>query len=374
MDMASEMLYPIMPAYLSSIGFTALWIGILEGLAEMVVGLSKGYFGKLSDLSAKRLPFVRLGYFLSALSKPMMAIFIYPVWILLSRSADRLGKGLRSGARDALLSDESSKENKGKVFGFHRGMDTLGAAIGPLLALAYLYYHPKEYATLFYIAFIPAIASVILTFFIREPYRSQEKHITTPSLSGFFSYFSYWKESPALYRRLLIGLLAFSLFNSSDIFLLLMAKHAGIGDTDIIIVYVFYNLVYALFSYPMGWLADKLGMKKIFLLGLLLFAGAYIGMAYLKDLPILYALFFLYGLYAAATEGIYKAWIARTVDTRQTATAIGLFQSCSSISTLVASTTAGLLWVSFLPETTFLVSGAGAILVLFYFFFRVGER
>ncbi|WP_248912298.1 MFS transporter [Gelidibacter algens] len=150
-DTASEMLYPIMPIYLKSIGFSIVLIGILEGVAEATAGLSKGYFGKLSDNSGKRVPFVQIGYAFSAISKPMMAIFIYPLWIFFARTIDRFGKGIRTGARDAILSDEATPEAKGKVFGFHRSMDTLGAVIGPSLALVYLYYFPENYKTLFFI-------------------------------------------------------------------------------------------------------------------------------------------------------------------------------------------------------------------------------
>ena len=138
-DIGSEMLIPVMPIYLKTIGFTALWIGILEGLAEAIVGVSKGYFGKLSDEKGKRLPFVQLGYLLSNISKPLMALFISPIWVLFVKSGDKLGKGIRTSARDAMLSDECSKENKGKVFGLHRAMDTCGAAIGPSLALIFLF-------------------------------------------------------------------------------------------------------------------------------------------------------------------------------------------------------------------------------------------
>ncbi len=148
-DVASEMLYPVIPVYLKEIGFSVVLIGILEGVAEAVVGLSKGYFGKLSDASGRRVPFVQLGYALSAISRPMMAMFIYPVWIFLARSMDRLGKGIRTGARDAILSDEATPQTKGKIFGFHRSMDTLGAVLGPSLALLYLYFYPGEYKTLF---------------------------------------------------------------------------------------------------------------------------------------------------------------------------------------------------------------------------------
>jgi len=144
-DTASEMLYPIMPIYLKSIGFSIVTIGILEGFAEAIAGLSKGYFGKLSDNLGRRVPFVQVGYALSSISKPMMAVFTYPLWIFFARTIDRIGKGIRTGARDAILSDEATPETKGKVFGFHRSMDTLGAAIGPTFALIYLIYHPQDY-------------------------------------------------------------------------------------------------------------------------------------------------------------------------------------------------------------------------------------
>ncbi|WP_295674413.1 MFS transporter, partial [uncultured Mucilaginibacter sp.] len=151
-DVASEMLYPVMPVYLRAIGFSVILIGILEGVAEATAGLSKGYFGNLSDATGKRSPFIRIGYALSAISKPMMALFKYPLWVFFSRTTDRLGKGIRTGARDALLSDETTSRYKGRVFGFHRSMDTLGAVFGPLIALLYLAAHPGSYKALFFIA------------------------------------------------------------------------------------------------------------------------------------------------------------------------------------------------------------------------------
>ena len=167
-DVASEMLYPVMPVFLRTIGFSFVLIGVLEGFAEAVAGLSKAYFGKRSDITGKRLPFVQFGYALSAISKPMMAAFIYPLWIFFARTIDRLGKGLRTGARDAMLSDECTTENKGKVFGFHRSMDTMGAVLGPAIALLYLYYNPANYKTLFIIAFFPGMIAILFTLFIKE--------------------------------------------------------------------------------------------------------------------------------------------------------------------------------------------------------------
>ena len=167
-DMASEMLYPVMPVFLRSIGFSFLLIGILEGVAEATAGISKSYFGRISDNIGRRLPFVQLGYFLSAVSKPMMAAFIYPLWIFFARTLDRFGKGIRTAARDAMLSDESSVENRGSVFGFHRSMDTSGAVLGPAVALIFLYFYPGRYQLLFLLAFIPGILAVISTLLLKE--------------------------------------------------------------------------------------------------------------------------------------------------------------------------------------------------------------
>src|SRR6478752_4847639 len=160
-DVASEMLYPVIPVYLKEIGFSVFLIGILEGVANFTAGLSKGYFGKLSDEKGLRLPFVKLGYFFSAISKPMMAAFVFPLWIFFARTIDRLGKGLRTAPRDALLSQNATKETKARVFGFHRGMDTLGAAIGPSLALLFLIFYPHQYKAIFLIAFVPGLISVL---------------------------------------------------------------------------------------------------------------------------------------------------------------------------------------------------------------------
>lgn len=170
-DIASEMLYPIMPVYLRNIGFSVLLIGILEGVAQAISGLSKGYFGKLSDIKGVRLPFISWGYFLGAISKPMMALFTNPFWIFSVRTIDRFGKGLRTGARDALLSDEALRENKARVFGFHRSLDTMGAVIGPSITLVYLYLAPGQYTNLFYFAFLPGIVSLLLLYLIKEKKR-----------------------------------------------------------------------------------------------------------------------------------------------------------------------------------------------------------
>ncbi|MBN1397840.1 MAG: MFS transporter [Bacteroidetes bacterium] len=362
-DIASEMLYPVMPMYLTSIGFSVVLIGILEGFAEAIAGLSKGYFGYLSDSKGKRKPFIQSGYLLSAVSKPMMAILTFPVWIFFARTIDRFGKGIRTGARDAMLSEETTQEYKGRVFGFHRAFDTLGAALGPLLALVFLVFHPGQYKTLFLLAFIPGLFAVILTLRLKD-----KNHVSGSTVkSGFFTFLKYWKKSPHKYKLLTAGLLFFALINSSDILLLLMLRYQGANDQQVIAVYIFYNIVYALMSFPMGMLGDKIGLKSAFIFGLTLFAVVYGGIIFIKSIVGLAILFFLYGVYAASTEGISKAWISNIVAAEDTATAVGFYTGMQSICTLIASSLAGWLWYAFSPSVTFGLSASGAVLTILYF-------
>jgi MFS family permease len=398
-DVASEMLYPIMPVYLKSIGFSILLIGILEGVAEATAGLSKGYFGHLSDIRGKRVPFVRAGYILSALSKPMMAVLTFPVWIFFARTLDRFGKGIRTSARDAMLSDEATPAHKGKVFGFHRSMDTVGAAIGPILALIFLYFNPGQYKLMFFIAFFPGLVAIALTFLLRDkrnrgvggivtnlegdkvtelqgdkgtefrvPAAGLPVHMSAKPLSkvGFFAYLTYWTRASSGFKYLVAGLLAFTLFNSSDAFLLLALKEQNLSDTMMIGVYIFYNMVYALFSYPIGALADRIGLKTMMITGLFIFAAVYSAMGFASSLVVFGVLFFFYGIYAACTEGISKALISNMAEKKETATALGFYNSFASIFTLLASSLAGVLWYVIGPKAMFMISGAGVFVVAFY--------
>jgi MFS family permease len=374
-DIASEMLYPVIPVYLKEIGFSVLLIGILEGVVNFTAGISKGYFGKLSDEKGLRLPFVKLGYLLSNISKPLLAVFTYPVWIFFARSVDRLGKGVRAAARDALLSQEATPETKARVFGFHRSMDTVGAAVGPILALLFLYFYPGEYKTLFYLAFIPGFFSILLIFLLKE----KKQPASTLGKGNFFSFFKYWKIATPGFRKVVPGLLLFALFNSSDIFLLLVTREtlgsttitlAGAtlnADTLTITAYIFYNLVYALASYPMGVLADRLSFKTIIIAGFILFAIVYGGFAFSPSIEVIIILFSVYGIFSAATEGVIKAWITNLSDHQNTATAIGFYTSCESICTLLASIIAGALWTNFGSASTFIVTSVVTITVCIYF-------
>jgi MFS family permease len=362
-DISSEMLYPVMPVYLRSIGFSVLLIGILEGLAEGLSGWSKGYFGRMSDNTGRRLPFVRLGYGLSSLAKPLIILSTQIPWVFSMRAMDRLGKGLRSAARDAVLAAEATPETKARVFGFHRGMDTLGAVVGPSLALLYLWLRPSDYKSLFLYAFIPAVLAVLLLFFIKEKQTTKKQ---SGGANGIFAFLSYWKEAIPAYRYLSAGLIIFALINSSDVFLLLRMKQQGLNDTHIIMVYIWYNLAYALLSFPIGILADKLGPKYMLWLGIAAFIMVYAGMAIGGSTGFYILLFGIYGVYAAATDGVSKAMLSNLCKKEDSATALGTFASFSSLATMLASALAGLLWYSSSPAMLFGVTACGAGLVLLY--------
>ncbi len=369
-DMASEMLYPVMPVYLKSIGYSVLAIGILEGFAEAVAGLGKSYFGRLSDASGKRLPFVQLGYLFSAVSKPMLAFSTQLWWIFLARFTDRAGKGLRTAPRDAMLNAEATAVNKATVFGFHRSMDTLGAVLGPLLALGFLYLYPGNYQRLFLIAAIPGSVAVLFTLLLKE----KKTVVAGKKAIPFHQTFSYWKQAPVKYRKLVIGLLLFALFNSSDVFLLLKMKEAGLSDAVLIGVYIFYNLVYALFAFPVGRFADKVGMQKVFLAGLFFFVITYAGFAVVNETWLFILLFTCYGLYAAATESVAKAWISNLVPSTENASAIGLFTGLQSVAALLASSLAGFLWFRFGAAVVFAAAAVVTLLVMLWLWVQTNKH
>lgn len=364
-DIASEIMIPIMPVYLKSIGFSFFMIGLLEGVAEAVASISKGYFGNLSDTIGRRLPFVQAGYALSAIAKGSFAFFSSTIPVFIARTSDRIGKGIRTSARDAMLSDASPPGKKATVFGFNKSMDTVGAVIGPMLAMIYLYYHPNDYKPLFAIVFIPGILAVLITFLIKE------KTITTgkepKKYPGFFSFFRYWNHASKPYKIIVFGLLVFTLMNSSDVFLLLAIKKKGYPDHYMIGIYILYNIVFAVLAFPIGKLADRIGMIKIIIIGLIIFSMVYFSISFLDSLTFLLLIFSVYGVYAACMDATAKALIADNCEKENTATALGFYSSCSSLMTIFASSWTGFVWTFYGSVPAFIISASGVLLVAVYF-------
>ncbi len=363
-DFASEMLYPVTPLFLTSmLGASMLTVGIIEGIAEVTAGLLKGYFGGLSDKLGKRSIFVQIGYTVSSIVKPLPGI-IPNIWtVLFSRTSDRMGKGIRTAPRDALLSF-FSKGRSGAIFGFHRGMDTFGAVVGPLAALALLAYFPGDYALIFIAAIIPSVFAVYFTFRVKDPPARREsvkKKI----------YKEFWASASKEYKTLLILLTIFSLVNSSDVFLILKSKEISSSDSMAILGYVFYNFFYAVFSYPMGLMSDRFSKRKIFIFGLLIFSLTYSGFALIDNSYIIWLLFLFYGLFSASTEGVAKAWISDLTREEFRGTAIGLLTMATSFGVMLGSIFTGILWDTYGSVVPFLLSSAVSVVVaISLIFFR----
>ncbi len=355
-DVASEMLYPVTPIFLTTVlGTSMAAVGIIEGLAEVTAGLLKGYFGFLSDKIGKRSVFVMIGYGLSAISKPLPGLLPHFSIVLFSRISDRIGKGIRTAPRDALLASYAEK-NTGAVFGFHRGMDTLGAAIGPILSLILLGIYPENYTLVFLIAFIPSVIAMGFTFLVKDKQFIPKSKVKR-------SYSTFWQSSPLEYKRLIVLLTIFSLVNSSDVFLILKSRDISQSSTLAIAGYIFYNLVYAAFSYPAGILSDKFGKKKIFVSGLLIFSLVYFGFGISQNVILMWVLFALYGIYASATEGIAKAWVSDLIPNEYRSSAIGLLTMLSGFAVMLGSVVTGFLWDQFGSAVPFYISSAVSFII-----------
>ncbi len=363
-DMASEMLYPITPIFLTTVlGASMAVVGMIEGLAEFTAGILKGYFGRVSDKKGKRSIFVTLGYGISALSKPLPGIFPFISTVVFSRVTDRIGKGIRTAPRDALLASYSNENNTGAIFGFHRGMDTLGAALGPFAALILLHFYPNDFTLIFLVAFIPSIAAVTFTFLIKDKSIQKKEKVKG-------SYKDFWVTAPAQYKSMIVLITIFSLVNSSDVFLILKSQNISHSSFLAILGYIFYNLVYAFSSYPMGKLSDNFGKRNIFITGLFIFSLVYIGFALSSDFYFVWILFALYGIYAAATEGVAKAWVSDLIPDQVRGTGIGLLTMLSSIAMMIGSFIAGFLWDQFGAQVPFLISSVVSCLIAIIFLFK----
>ena len=357
-DLASEMLYPITPIFLTTVlGSSMAVVGIIEGIAEIISGFLKGYSGKISDKIGKRSIFIRIGYGISALAKPLPGLFPVIASVVISRAGDRVGKGIRTAPRDALLSSYA-EGNSGAIFGFHRGMDTFGAVLGPLAAMLLLYLFPDNFRLIFLIAFVPSVLAVSLTFLLRD-----NKISTTKRIRG--NYLEFWRSSTTQYKRLILLVTAFSLANSSDVFLILKSNFVSNSYVLAILGYVFFNLIYAIFSYPLGSLSDRFGKHLVYGGGLFIFSLVYFGFALITQSFFIWVLFAFYGVYSAATEGVSKAWVSDLVPDENRGSAIGLLTMFSSFALMLGSFAAGFLWDMFGSTVPFLTSAVISLTIGF---------
>lgn len=366
-DVSSEMIYPLIPLFLIQVlGAPSLALGLIEGLAQAIVSLMSVVSGVISDRFGGRVLFVRWGYGLPIVGKWLISVAGTWSWVLVGRSIDRLGKGLRGSPRDALLADAISANRRGEAFGFHRMMDTGGAFVGVLIAAGLLWFLQGErldwiYRVVFAVGALLALCSLLVTFFVKEgevatqrgpdekPVMIQDRQ----SVEGLGR--EYWIT--------LAILNVFAFANSSDTFLLLRAADVGISALGVIMIYAFYNLTYSLFSYSAGKLSDQLGRWMIIVLGWGLYAFVYAGVA-VADESYLWALFALYGVYMAMTEGVSKALILDCVPSQKKATALGFLYMSIGFSAIVSNLLAGYLWDRVAKSAPFWTGAGFAVLAI----------
>ncbi len=336
-DAASELLYPLLPIYLTVVlGAPPAVVGAIEGAAEGAAALTKIGIGPLGDRFGKR-PLIATGYGMAALGKVIVALAVAWPGVLAGRVVDRLGKGIRGAPRDALLVDGIEPGSRGKVFGFHRTMDTLGAVVGPLIGLAGYQLLDHQIQPLLVVAIVPAVLSVLLIAMVHEKRRAQPRPPRQPLLAGM-------RDLPRRFWRVTAVVVGFGLVNFPDALLLLRLNEIGFSVVAVILAYVTYNLVYAVGSFPAGLLSDKLPRSAVFGLGLVFFAIGYIGLGLTTNHVAAWVLIGVYGLFAACTDGVGKAWASSLAGTGRQATAQGVFQGASGLAILVAGLWAGLLW------------------------------
>lgn len=369
-DTSSEVIYPLLPFFLNlTLGTPPAAIGLIEGTAESVSSLLKLFAGYFSDRRGRRKGLVVFGYALASIARPLLAFAASWYQVLAVRVTDRVGKGVRSAPRDAMIADAAQKEERGLAFGFHRAMDHAGAVLGPLLGLLFLLWiatdinapEATDYKRLFLLASVPAIASVLVAiFFVREMprgLRTDASNLEPPRLSlrGF----------DANFKRFLAIVALFTLSNFSDMFLLMRARDAGSGVALILLMWAALHAVKVLSSLVGGDLSDRIGRKGLIVSGWILRVSVYAGFAFVDSVGMTWALFLIYGVYFGLAEGAEKALVADLVRPEQRGTAYGMYNLAFGITVLPASLLMGAVWNWHSPRAAFITSASiGALAAL----------
>lgn len=355
-DAASELLYPLLPILLTGvIGAAPLALGLIEGCAEAAAGFTKLYSGKASDRLGRK-PFVIAGYSVAGLGKTFVVTATAWPLFFFGRVIDRIGKGLRSTPRDALIHDSVPPEHLGKAFGFHRAGDNLGAVIGPLLALLGLSLLDGDVRKVAMWAIIPAIISAGFTFFVKDKTRAQIKMEPAKPVAGAL---------PPRLKRAIAILVLIQLTNIPDALLLLRLHDIGFSAQGIVLAYVLFSAVTMLFAFPAGYFADRFSPHAVYALGLVAFSIAYFALGYTNSHTVALLALMLYGIFPALTDGVGKAWIAGLSQTHQRGKAQGVYQAFMNFAVLGAGIWGGLMWTRGVHELPLMVAAIGAVLGAF---------
>ena len=360
-DISSEMVYPIVPIFLTSVlGVPVSVVGLVEGIADGVSKVVMSISGFWSDKIQRRKLFVGVGYSFASISHLLMSTAgIWPI-VLFARVLNRTGKGVRTAARDAIITESTAKENRGISFGIHRTMDDFGGVVGPLLSIVFISWLGMSYRNFFLVAFIPSIiGTLIIFFFIKE---LKKKEITKEVLR--FS----WSKTGKPFRIFLLISFIFALGNSSDAFLILRSQNLGLSVGLVVFTYVLFNITNSLFSIPAGIVADKLGYKRVLAAGFVIFALVYFLFGFISDAKYVWILFPIYGLYMALTDGISKAYISKLIPHEVSASAFGIYQTIMGFATLFASLIAGYMWTHLGTRAPFYFGAYMAIMAEILFF------
>ena len=360
MDVSSELIHSLLPVFMfTALGISAFTIGLIEGAAEATALIVKVFSGALSDWWGKRKPLAVLGYGLGALSKPLFAIAGGAGLVIAARLIDRVGKGIRGAPRDALVADIAPPEVRGAAFGLRQSLDTVGAFLGPLLAMGLMLLWADDFRAVFWVAVIPAFLAVALLLFgVEEPERQQSGKRINPIRRDNL------RRLPAAYWWVVgIGAM-FTLARFSEAFLVLRVQSGGLPLAFVPLVLIVMNVVYAAAAYPFGKLADSTRHTTLLGWGLVVLIGADAALAMDGHWSMAWLGIVLWGLHLAMTQGLLAAMIADTAPADLRGTAYGFFNLASGLAMLVASGVAGLLWDSFGASFTFVAGGAFALLAL----------
>lgn len=368
-DIATEMLYPIMPLYLSDIGYGIILIGLIEGISQLAAGAIKLASGIYSDRLQRRKGLVNAGYAISSLAKPLMAVFPTYSAIFGFRLLDRFGKGVRNAPRDALLADVSTPVNRGRVFGFHRAADTLGATLGPLITLAIMYFYSEHIPLIIGLTAIPGACAIVAGWLIKEP--KQRTELPTAEKGGIRALCrrltAHYRSASPNYKRVLLLITVITLIKSTDIYLLLRARELGLSDLLIISAYVVYNLTGALIVYYLGSLSDRIGFAKTFAVGALALGATYMLLSQ-NELPLLliFAAFVIYAVFQSVYEGLTSAWLSLHIKQEERATGLGVMMGFQAVATLAGTLVIGFAWTGFGAKIVFAITGLLAVGVAVY--------